>query len=30
MDHIPAEHLGVFTDDYQPILERLRKIRDRD
>src|SRR5215831_18905460 len=30
MDHIPSEHLGVLTDDYQPILEHLRKIRDRD
>ena len=30
MDHIPAEHLGVLTDSYLPVLERLRKIRDRD
>ena len=30
MDHIPAEHLGVLTDTYQPVLERLRRIRDRD
>jgi len=30
MDHIPADRLGVLTDSYQPILERLRKIRDRD
>jgi DNA-binding MarR family transcriptional regulator len=30
MDHIPAEHLGVLADAYQPVLERLRKVRDRD
>ncbi len=30
VDHIPEEYLGVLTDAYQPLLERLRKIRDRD
>src|SRR5690348_799870 len=30
MDHIPEEYLGVLTDAYQPVLERLRMIRDRD
>jgi DNA-binding MarR family transcriptional regulator len=30
MDHIPAEHLGVLTEAYQPVLDRLRKVRDRD
>jgi DNA-binding MarR family transcriptional regulator len=30
MDHIPEERLGVLTDTYQPVLERLRRIRDRD
>ena len=30
MDHIPEEYLGVLTDTYQPVLERLRRIRDRD
>ncbi len=30
MDHVPAEYLGVLTDIYQPVLERLRKVRDRD
>ena len=30
MDHIPAEYLDVLTDAYQPVLERLRKVRDRD
>jgi DNA-binding MarR family transcriptional regulator len=30
MDHIPAEYLGVLTDACQPVLERLRKVRDRD
>jgi len=30
MDRIPPEHLGVLTDAYQPVLERLRKVRDRD
>src|ERR1700746_346551 len=30
IDHIPVEHLGVLTDAYQPVLERLRKVRDRD
>ena len=30
MDHIPPEYLGVLTDAYQPVLDRLRKVRDRD
>ena len=30
MDHIPEEYLGVLTDTYQPVLERLRRIADRD
>jgi DNA-binding MarR family transcriptional regulator len=30
MDHIPAEYLDVIADAYQPVLERLRKVRDRD
>jgi len=30
MDHIPAEYLDVLTNAYQPVLERLRKVRDRD
>ena len=30
MDHIPAEYLNVIADAYQPVLERLRKVRDRD
>ncbi len=30
LDHIPEEYLSVLTDAYQPLLERLRKIRDRD
>jgi DNA-binding MarR family transcriptional regulator len=30
MDHIPEEYLGVLTNTYQPVLERLRMIRDRD
>jgi DNA-binding MarR family transcriptional regulator len=30
MDQIPAEYLDVIADAYQPVLERLRKVRDRD
>lgn len=30
IDQLCAEHLGVLTDAYQPVLDRLRKIRDRD
>jgi DNA-binding MarR family transcriptional regulator len=30
MDQVPVEHLPVLTQTYQPILEALRKVRDRD
>ncbi len=30
VDQIPAEYLDVIADAYQPVLERLRKVRDRD
>ena len=30
MDHLYPEHLKVLTDAYEPVLDRLRKVRDRD
>jgi DNA-binding MarR family transcriptional regulator len=30
MDHVPPEYLDALTDLYQPVLDRLRKVRDRD
>ena len=30
MDHLRPEHLKVLTDAYEPVLDRLRKVRDRD
>jgi DNA-binding MarR family transcriptional regulator len=30
MDHLCPEHLKVLTDAYEPVLDRLRKVRDRD
>ena len=30
IDQVCPESLGVLTDTYEPVLERLRKVRDRD
>jgi DNA-binding MarR family transcriptional regulator len=30
VDQICADHLTALTEAYEPVLERLRKIRDRD
>ena len=30
IDHIPPADLAVLTDAYVPVMERLRKVRDRD
>jgi len=30
IDQISPEHLGVLTDAYEPVLNRLRRVRDRD
>jgi DNA-binding MarR family transcriptional regulator len=30
IDQLSPEQLGALNDTYQPVLERLRKIRDRD
>jgi DNA-binding MarR family transcriptional regulator len=30
IDHIPADDLAVLTAAYLPVMERLRKVRDRD
>jgi DNA-binding MarR family transcriptional regulator len=30
IDQICADHLAALTEAYEPVLERLRKIRDRD
>ena len=30
IDQVSPEHLEVLTDAYEPVLDRLRKVRDRD
>jgi DNA-binding MarR family transcriptional regulator len=30
IDQVCPEHLKVLTDAYEPVLNRLRKVRDRD
>jgi DNA-binding MarR family transcriptional regulator len=30
MDQVPKDHLAVITEAYQPILETLRRTRDKD
>jgi hypothetical protein len=30
MDHMSPEHLAVLTEAYEPVLDILRKTRDKD
>ena len=30
IDQVAPEHLGMLTGAYEPVLDRLRKVRDRD
>jgi DNA-binding MarR family transcriptional regulator len=30
VDQVSPDHLAVLTDAYEPVLERLRQVRDRD